>query len=218
MPDPGADTVKIPQDRSRCLPRLAVWGSVTLGALCLLAGGGLFGGRWYVDAKLRSIKEKVKTESFPGDWQPLWSIGYREAPLLDYLPDLIVYPALLAKVEKGYGNDVALGLIEMRSFGGCRKVAGGDARFFCGKAVPGAKVWVAKLPREFLEDLYVAAHPQGTPSQIGGPPLLGSRLIRVLDPENPKWSKAFWNYEWRAAVDRLLKMKQPQVQDAGGRR
>jgi len=106
----------------------------------------------------------------------------------DHMPDFVVYPFLLSALANGSSaqKEIALRLLELRAFGGCRLLTnktGGRGR---GEPTKVARRWISSLPRSLLEDLAV----------LRGP---GRRLIGVLDPDNPRWKRSPTRDETRKA-------------------
>jgi HEAT repeats len=106
----------------------------------------------------------------------------------DHMPDFVVYPFLLSTINAGSPaqREIALRLLELRAFGGCRLLtdkAGARGR---GKPTKAARQWISNLPRSLLEDLAV----------LRGP---GRRLVRVLDPDNSRWKRSPTRDETRKA-------------------
>ena len=187
MPDPGADTVKI--SRRPAWHRLVTWSLVTLGVLCVLVAGPWFGGRWFAQSRLSAAKQIAAAS--PDRYNPADAVSLFEA--LDHVPDFIVYPVLVADVQKdGYEpSNITLLAMEARAFGGVRRFllpSTHGLSFETEQPDPSAQRWVAKLPRSFLEDLWLAGHDPN--KDRTAPYIWGSCLIRAVEPDSSRW-KAF---------------------------
>ena len=207
MPDPAAETVKFAQAGRSFWQRVTVWTLVTLGVLCLLVVGGWFGCRWWIRSKLENPPYTHPVLKDTIDCAKLAAA----CTFMDRMPDFVVYPILIDAVRNGprkyRENDVALTLIEWRVYGGCQQVAlTGGAVPENAAPVPGASEWVAKLPREQLEDLYsLSCNPGLGPVYWTG----GTKLIRVLEPDNPRWQRPATKEEAQAVYARPAKEHQP---------
>jgi hypothetical protein len=211
MADTGADAVEISGGR-RAVPRLVTWAVVTLGALSLLIGAGWVGGHAFVRSRVVALAGYIKegrsaTPSNPAN-------VFEELKPLDYLPDFLVYPVLIETVKAGPWNraEAALMLIQLRAYGGVRmlEVMTGEDK----PPVPGARRWVAKLPRQLLEDLYAVAH---KPPEEEGPNfsiVAGSDLVKVLEPDNPRRRGVATAEEYRAARSRMAELAKDKRGDA----
>ncbi len=184
---------------------LFTWTLVTLAILCLLAAGGWFGVRWHarrVLAELASERVYMGASFHPA------SVLLAEGQL-SKLPDFIVYPVLLEEARQypemnhsftasgssGVESYYALLLLEAKARGGRQALLpGADTP----EPLPGVEVWVGRLPRQLLEDLYLADNgPEVTH------PIPGSGLINVLEPHDPRWQTPSSKDECRAALERL---------------
>jgi hypothetical protein len=201
----------------------------TLAAAALaaaLAAGGWLGARWYVRSVLRDAPLALAESSArPGGSDADLARVFERT---DWLPDWAVYPALAEAARRPYGGaysegQVALRMIQLRAHGGCRALlgSGGPDLPESARPVPGAERWVALLPRQLVEDLYAVSHPappdrpvhvsrdeSGRPVLVGDilsvPHLVsGDRLIRVLDPDDPRWRQPSPPEEVAAAHARL---------------
>ncbi|MHC4914463.1 MAG: HEAT repeat domain-containing protein [Planctomycetota bacterium] len=106
----------------------------------------------------------------------------------DMLPDFVVYPFLHRTIRKGsrVQREIGLRLLELRAFGGCRRLLGGGNGGRGVRVTHAGREWVSKLPRSLLEDLAI----------LRGP---GKNLVRALDPDNPRWKRTPTRDEERRA-------------------
>jgi hypothetical protein len=127
----------------------------------------------WLGSKMKSRERRQSPEAKLNDM-----VLAREFLVSDYVPDFVFYPVVLRAVENGSRArlEIALRLLQLRAFGGCRRALGG-LKVRADRPARNAAQWISRLPRMLLEDLAV----------LRGP---GSSLIRVLDPENPRWRKA----------------------------
>jgi len=209
----------------RLLPRVLAWSLVILAGLCLLAVGAWSGGQWWLRSKL----DKAPQALVPLGGQP----GGTDADLArllrntDFLPDAVAYPVLTEIAQRPGDWEVcsskncALRLLEIRAYGGCHRLLSAPGDFLdTAPPAPGAARWIARVPRQMLEDLYAVTHPATAyPITIarGGSghadfiissdsiPFLvgGGRLMRVLEPEDPRWQAKVPLDEVRRAHKRL---------------
>jgi hypothetical protein len=121
-----------------------------------------------------SAQERARTSGKGSSVSDL-ARGFRAS---DHMPDFVVYPFLLSHLTHGNSTqkEIALQLMELRAYGGCRVVTNRKASARLSEPTKTAREWVGKLPRNLLEDVAV----------LRGP---GKRLIRVLDPNNPRWRR-----------------------------
>lgn len=111
----------------------------------------------------------------------------RSFSAMDQMPDFIVYPVLTRTVIRGATEEetLALRLLEFRAFGGCVSAAQpGGPRLK--SPSPRARSPLSKLPRNLLQDLAFTRSD-------------GGRLMRALEPEDPRWRRVPSESEAREA-------------------
>lgn len=226
MPEAPKDEALAPP---RLLPRVIVWSSVTLAGLCLLTVGGWLGCRWWLKSKLDKAPQALMLLSGqPGGTDTDLARLLRNT---DFLPDAVVYPVLIEMAQRPGNWEVcsskncALRLLEIRAYGGCRRLLAERGDFLdTARPVPSAARWIRRMPWQMLADLYAVSHPfqqrpfimardengrvtRTEPIMLSGAslPFLvgGSRLIRVLEPGDPRWRKDVHLDEVRRAHERL---------------